>query len=281
MKRQYRTVAAPPPLPPRLSIVTMARLPEDTGWEGGLQFRPVCPSASGLAALSDAAKPDPERPDTVRHVPTLVVAASDCDDPATPMEEHRERALAALLACEPSQIEAELWDGGIARAHNDANPGDAWPNRWLAHEDTTDLGSGDPTEALACLERSLADCGCGQRGMVHATTDTVTWWARENLVRREGGTLLTVNDTLVVPGTGYPGTDPSGDVPASGAWAYATHVVTVRRGAPRVVPDTLAEALDRRTNTAEFRAERLAAATWDGCCAFGVHVQFDSCAAAS
>lgn len=278
-------VAAPAPRTPRLSLLVAARDvladPARAGerWENGFAYVAQCGSAGIRDACARTEMEPPGQPGLVAAVPFDVWAASDCPSvfgavTDAARAELRQRALDNLNVCQGPQIEAELWTGALAQEHNaDAAEGDVWPNRWLASPDTVDLGGGDPVEALACLERSLAGCACGVRGMIHATADTVTWWDHFGLLRTEGAVLLTRNDTVVVPGAGYDGTSPDGETPETGAWAYATGMVDIRMGA--VQEPT--ESFDRAVNSLVYRALRRAAVTWDGCCAFGVHVQFDSC----
>jgi hypothetical protein len=79
---------------------------------------------------------------------------------------------------------------------------------------------------------------------------------------------------------GYDGSDPDGNVDATGetAWAYATGIVPVWTGAIRTIPDEgdLAAALDRSLNTIEWRVERPTLAMFDGCVHAGVNVDLCS-----
>lgn len=278
---------APPALrPPRLSLLAAARDPladparAGERWENGFAYPALCGNAGIRDVCARTEMPPPDDATVVAAVPFEVWAASDCPSmfgraSEASRAELRQRALDALTICEGAQIEAELWTGALTQQHNadEPDPEMHWPNRWLASPDTVDLGGGDPVEALACLERALAGCACGVRGMIHATADAVTWWDHFGLLRTEGAVLLTRSDTVVVPGAGYDGSGPDGSTPETGAWAYATGMVDVRRG-PVGEPT---ESFDRSVNSLVYRASRRAAATWDGCCAFGVHVQFDAC----
>jgi hypothetical protein len=84
---------------------------------------------------------------------------------------------------------------------------------------------------------------------------------------------------VVVSGAGYdPLIGPFAAVPpiaSTEAWVYATGMVDVRLGEPMLYPDTMAEALDRATNTVTYRGERTAAVNPDGCCMFAVLVDFE------
>lgn len=128
--------------------------------------------------------------------------------------------------------------------------------------------------ALAALQEHLAEVGCGRRGMIHATRNAVTLWHRYGLVRREGPMLLDLYDNVVVPGAGYDGSGPDGEVAtAETTWVYATGLLEVRRGPVTVVPGELAEALDRATNTVEWRAWRPVLVSWDGEVHAGIRMQ--------
>ena len=88
-----------------------------------------------------------------------------------------------------------------------------------------------PGPALAALEGELSVCLHGQRGMIHATPRVVALWEAANMLHREGNLLLTVNDHIVVAGSGYPGNTPADAAPAAGSsYAYATEMVFGVRG---------------------------------------------------
>lgn len=181
-----------------------------------------------------------------------------------------------MAAVESRRIEDELWTGTLSAAAS-------FDNRFLADVTNVDIvtesGEVDAIQGLACLEQGLADCDVGGRGMIHATAATVTHWSRFGLVRRQGPLLLSPNDHYIVAGQGYPGTSPDGEIPASigSTWAYATGLVQVRRGPLQILPTDDSEAVDRTNNTRTYRASRLAAAWWSGCCHLGARLDIAAC----
>jgi hypothetical protein len=169
------------------------------------------------------------------------------------------------------QIEREFWTGVLATAGN-------YPNNFLANSadpNFVDLtpGGGPPSIARGqqILEDYLQQNGFGGQGMIHVQAQSAPNLLSARLVdgpRPDTQQLLSVLGNIIVPGAGYPGTGPDNEAPATGtAWIYATDVVEVRVDSDenvKVFPETFAEALDRKTNLVRFRAEKFAAATWDG-----------------
>ena len=147
------------------------------------------------------------------------------------------------------------------------------------------------SRGIQILEDYLANSGMGGQGMLHVTPET-----SPNLLgaRRVGALLLSVMDNIIVPGSGYPTSGAQGPIgssyrtPVAGsAWMFATDLVSVRLDEPMIYPTTLAEALDRGNldvatpslggpNLIRVRAQRAAAATWDGARLAAVQVQLAS-----
>jgi hypothetical protein len=72
-----------------------------------------------------------------------------------------------------------------------------------------------------------------------------------------------LGDHIVVPGTGYTGSDPSNNAPGEfHSWIYATSMVELRLGPIEVFFDQ-SQSINRSTNEIEYRAERMALAHWD------------------
>lgn len=275
-------VAAPPAAPPRprTTLRGVARTDfsgEDPRWVNGITwvpescgaggaFDPTCtPEGTGLKAIPTREGDNPE------YQPFVVWAGDKCSADSQ-WQRIAERTQRLLEAIQDFQIESEFWRGDLAQA---SDPD--WPNLFLASDDADVLatGSQEAPDALALLEQGFASCQRGQRGMIHAPRSVVTLWQEKGLLRHEGGFILTALDTIVVPGSGYDGSGPGGTPATPGSvWAYATGLVDVRLDRVINVPDAadIRSALDRSTNTVEFRAERYVAATWDGCCHLAVEV---------
>lgn len=276
-------VMPPPAAPPRYGLLTSAAPANDapgTRWVEGITYDPETGVSGYRTDVCDPGATDRAiaAPDgIVEWDPYVIGAGIRCTALAAPRQDWRARARRALDSQAEAQISAELWTGELAQEHG-------YPNRWLADVTSVDIltesGPVGLTHGLACLEQYLAECNGGQRGMIHATPQVATHWQGLDLLRREGKLLLTVLDTIVVPGSGYTGTDPDGNVGDGNVWAYATGMVTVRRddqvdyaGDPLANP----EQVNRSTNLVELRAEQLALASWDGICHGGVRLDVTTC----
>lgn len=277
-------IPAPSADPGRFSLVAQAIDPStreqgnrDGDWMNGFEFTPEACSGGGLIDPCDdeagRTKTLGARPATIAVDPFVVWHGDRCTTLDFRAESFEDRANAALLRYESALIEAEFWTGTVAAA-------ESLPNPYLTDANLVELAPAGaeltPTMALAALEASLADCRGGSRGMIHASPRTVTVWKALDLVSVEGGTIVTTLGTVVVAGAGYDGSSPTGVVDATGAtaWAYATGIVSVRRSEIVTIPDKgdFAGAVNRTTNLVEWRAERFAAAYWDGCCQYGVPI---------
>jgi hypothetical protein len=223
---------------------------------------------ANVAVSTYADTGDPGR--QVSYVPFAVLVEDHCSAFGWQAHDYLGRAERRLRAVESAAIARELWTGELAAAAGHTN------NRRLADATTTEnltpSAAVSLTRGVAELEDAIAGCLDGGRAMIHMTRGTAFALAQGGGLRREGNLLLTVNDSIVVPDAGYPGTSPAGVTPAAGErWAYATPMVTVRRSTPRIVPDTLAEAIDKDLNTIAYSADLLAAVTFD-CCAFAARL---------
>lgn len=267
---------APPSAPGRHGLIASAVEvpPGDERWVNGFGFDPESCDPAALVAIGCApggdAKPVAGLPPLVEYEPFMVIGSDRC----AMFDQGRDRdgrARRHLLATESHQLEAEFWDGALARA-------EPLPNLYLAKTGADALGSGGPVAALARLEQALGECLHGQRGMIHATLTTVSFWMAAGVLRVEGGLLLTALDTIVVAGSGYSGSAPgAAPVPpadlAAAATAYGTGLVYVRRGAI-FAPDDASRAsrVDRTVNTETTYVERPIAAVTSGCCRVSVTV---------
>lgn len=288
--RPETAVVARPAVPPRVGLIASAANPTDGAsspertendggtqwWKGSFGSLPEgCGSAGVFDLCESGAFEITSGPDIVAFQPFGVWAGDECGTWGFDARDFRGRAERQLRSCEGAQIEAEFWTGALARDKVNDDPDSTFSvNRYLASEDSDVITSGadTPTNVLALLEQALGDCNCGQQGMIHATRGVASLWHQGGALRREGNLLLTVNDTIVVPGAGYPGSGPYGPAADGHVWAYATGMVEVRRGPIVVTPDSFEKARNRADNDLEFYAARPAAATWDGCCLFAAEI---------
>lgn len=262
---------------PRYGLVASARTinEADERWVNGFTYQPEgCLAAEVFdPCATGQTKSDDRNALLVDYTPFNVIVGETCSAFGFEARDWRGRAERLLAAKESAAIERELWTGDQATAS-------AWANRFLASpaSDVVTAGATSPLLALECLEQALAQCGSGDQGMIHATPQVVTAWASLNVLRREGMKILTYLDTIVVAGSGYTGSDPNGSGPSAGSvWAYATGMVDLRRSSVQVLPATLAEAMDRSVNDVTYRAERVAAASWDGCCHVAAQIDLPVC----
>lgn len=297
-------VVAPPPVLPALhnlvsSAITITE--PDSRWEGGIAWRSLAGSEAGVwvpcqydedgepvPADELAPKQGPRRIGPSSFQPYDVELADECSAFGLSDADWERRARLYLDAATPKAVEAEFWtatqhpDNFSLTSHTPNTDGTA-PGSTGGVLNPTLVTPLEPSHALAALQQALANCGAGTRGMIHATPYLAELWGGRLQVKDIGiddptqppdvsgaVSLLTTKTrgTIVVAGAGYLGTGPDGNAKATPdagtVWAYASKMVAVRLGGVRLVPGSLAEALDRDTNSVVYRAERAAAAVPDG-----------------
>ena len=246
-------------------------------WTRGFGYWPENQSAAVVSdPSSNATMSAPANLSMIKYQPFAITTTLDASSFGFDTIDYKGRAERQLEIATPSAIESEFWTGAQAQASG-------WPNPYLANSSTcTTLNSGTAVsiqKGLAILQDALATSGCGGQGMIHCQQGITP-----NLLntRRQGKLLLDQFDNFIVPGVGYPGTKPDGTAPAAGtSWMYATDLVMTRvQKDLQMFPDSFAEALDHTqtntTNSITFRAERLAAAYFDGFRHFAVLVNLPS-----
>lgn len=179
------------------------------------------------------------------------------------------RLLAKLEAATPAAVEREFWTGKIGDAAGLRGPALADIGTVTQVDGGIALGF---VTALGELEQALADnANLVGRRMIHAQPRAVNAWRSRGLVELspEGAFLRTALGTIVVPGTGYPGTGVgnTGAVSHGTTFAYGTGQVRVWLGAPDV-RQVESSSIDREDNDVELRAERSVVIAWDP----GAHV---------
>lgn len=272
-----------PRQPPDYSLLGSARLPVegDERWANGFEWRPEacrtggvvdpCNHDSGQKAFGPS-----DNPDLRTYEPFGVWSGAACTTRSGQrVRQLQQEARRGLLGCESFHIGREFWNGTQAQASSWNNP---FLRNVAASGILTPAAGVNPIPGLACLEQGLAECACGERGMIHATRQVVTLWRAENLIwpdtLADGRPVLrTALWTIVVPDAGYTGDAPIlvTDLPVV-SWAYATSMVDVRLSGIQMIPETIPEATDKEKNTVVFRPERVASATWDECCTFAAGI---------
>jgi hypothetical protein len=278
----YTVVEAPRVAPPRVGLLASAEeVLDETRWTTGLAFdRMACGTFGGthFACAPDGSEAPPKTIEPESHLvtyfPYTAWYGDRCSSATFQSRDFSGRASSAYAAAESAIMANELWTGTVAQVAG-------LPNAYLASSDADPIGTFSLTLSLARLQQEMADLSPG-RGMVHAPRDIASLWLDSGIIRREGALLLDAFDNIVVADSGYPGTGPEGqERTETTAWVYATDLVQVRRdGQIRMLPSTDeamgGAALDRDTNTIEWRAERIVAAYFPGCVHLAVSV--DLCA---
>jgi hypothetical protein len=185
--------------------------------------------------------------------------------------EFQDLARRRLLSGESFWLEKMLW-GPDADIQTEVQ---GLLNPHLASASASEVTGGgtDSVRAFAALEDALGDCLRGSRGMIHMRPGMLTRLVSGNVVRREGNVWLTATDNIVVPGRGYSGKGPAGQVVSGTEWMYASSMVQIRRGPLVNIPETIEEAIDRATNDVSAIVERTVHAALDPeCCVLAAEV---------
>lgn len=276
---QPRTpVTAPPAQPPRYGLVPAAPTVEDGDlrWTGGLIFDPEQCGVGGAVAMECAGSVgtaiDPARsPANVEADPFAVWAGDECSTIGFAARDWEGRARRQLLATESFQVASELWTGTLRDSAG-------LVNRALvdADSDTVTDGPTSVTGAIACLEYALGRALQGRRGMIHVTTQLLTYMQALRLVEVAGGLVTTALGTVVVADAGYDGSGPGGDPAGASQWAYATSMLQLRLGPVEVIGDEVSQ-IDRSVNTRSVVAVRPVAVQWDECAHIAAEVDLAVC----
>jgi hypothetical protein len=263
--------------PPRLSLLSAAGAATDVPrWELGIEFPP---STCGALRLLDPCGTSyitllDNQSDAQAYDPVALESWFECSTgtSAAALDEVDAQALATLEAMTAYGVEREFWTGDLAVQAGFPNRA-LVPNTAAGQNPATDLtptaqaGTGvSPVAAVGLLEEALGTVP-GQ-GFIHANLRGAAFLASQAVV--EGNTVLTKLGSKIVAGSGYPGTGPDGaTAPEGTTWVYGTGPVSVRLS-PSELALSARQGLDRATNTTRATAQRLMAATWDGCGLFAV-----------
>jgi hypothetical protein len=289
-------VDAPPLLPPTSGLLQVAKViehavqddnpfqPTEDHWLAGIRWTvpnnqpgAVFQACNPATSLSRTASGSPAG----AYYPFAAVAEDTCDAVSFSEQTFRDRALESLTAREPGLAESQLERSTLA-----GNPK-------LADNETGHVFLGStgntqatqlaltPKDALAVLDEGIAFWGAGQ-GMIHAPSYVIAQWVASRAVVIDDLTDTTIprdpkrvffspNGNIIVPGSGYRGVSPDGAVVPdltvgnhAAMWCYATDLIVVHRDdRPSFLPDTMAQALDRQTNTVTWRAFRAYAFAWN------------------
>lgn len=272
-------VAGPQQNPPRVSLISSAELvpvnENDTKWQGGFTAKldghggvnvfSVCPGDAETFDFEDY-------PGGVATFKPYVLYATDKSSTfGNDYTEMYDRAQRKLQAGESSALEAILWAGYSGATNENPFLGDgagdyATTNvaSGLACEgslatSTISITASKVHEAFAVLEQKIGEVSAS-RGMVHIRPQAFHKLVELSVVRREGNVWLSPMDNIVVPGRGYPGTGPTGQVVGASEWMYGhPGIVQIRRGGiDRLGEKDLASQVNRYTNDHEVIVQRVA-----------------------
>lgn len=271
------------PLPYGLWDTVQTPSPDSVHWQQGVTWIERCPTGDTtydecLSVTGTGAPPEPpaKTPNVDQEfrgaTPFTVVAEFQC----TPVGLGDAQAVAqdALARVEQHQLETAFWTGAAADQTvvfpHLAADGEVLDGDIVLQSVATPVVTGaDVAAALGALEQELADCYKGQ-GLIHvprSALPTLTAW---NLVREDGGRLMTPNGNRIVAGGGYPGTGPDGSAPADGTtWIYATGAAWGYRS--NVYFTQVRDSLNRATNTLRMQAERSYLIGFE-CCLLAAHI---------
>jgi hypothetical protein len=220
----------------------------------------------------------------IRVHPYTVEVPYTCSSWGFSVNDYEGKAARQLQAGLSKAIEEEFWTG----ANAPSNPNLTY---WTPNDDQHIVNPGGAAApvavnvsiGIALLEQALASCGHGGRGMIHASPIITSRSAGLYLIDDDDtneGRILTTRSRgdIIIAGAGYQLNGPFGqpDPGTNQGWMFATGMVDVWLGAPRIYPEEFAHALDRATNTVTFRGEQTAVATHDACCTFAVLVDYSA-----
>jgi hypothetical protein len=281
----------PPGAPLPYGLLEAAQVPPDgdAHWQAGVIFQSPCVSGSttydecivvtgsGGPPAEPNAKAVSVDLDVRGAQPFTVYAEYEC----SPVGMDAELAERALSQSQGWQVERAFWTG-LADGQAVVFPHLAADTAVVYQQGSTSVllqspvvtggGPYDAAEGLGVLEAALADCLRGSAGVIHVPQLALPSFVANGLVKAQGARLVTLAGNTVVAGSGYPGSGPDGEDPASGtSWVYGTGPVFAYRGPVRSIRRPQ-DALDRANNTLSAIAERTFLVGF-GCCHIGVLLQ--------
>lgn len=233
-------------------------------------FIDECPPATGFT------KPAERNNLFCQAEPFVVVGSYDCSTVGRPIDEAFEIARQRLLSWEGRAVEEILWTG--IGANGPISPSFAFGNDScdIAPVDLAPGGSVDAVSAIAQLENALGDTlAC--EGVLHVPYGFAAYLIDHRLLERVGDEYFTPTGYRVVLGQGYPGSGPA-NVPADPGttWLFGTGPLILARSNVMMVPDGIAEGVNRSVNNVTVRAERFYAVGFS-CALFAIRANL-SCA---
>lgn len=207
--------------------------------------------------------------------PYVLYDGDTCTTMGSDYDITRERAVSSLTRQTSHLLENVLWTGVVNGEDFTTNH----PNTALASSDA-DLPNGTSTvgvvTAVGLMVEELSVTLGGLQGMIHVPAYLIPLLDFYGLITRVGDTnMLFAGDHMIVTGTGYDGSGPSGQsagILEGQAWIYGTSLVAVRLSGIFAAPSEAQVYVDMDTNDIIVLAERLALAEWDRTAHIGVNV---------
>lgn len=222
----------------------------------------------------EGSKPSELPPDLVSWDPYVLWSTTSCTTLTNDPDDIRLRATQDLDTQTSHKLETVLWTNTV----DGGDFGAAHPNISLSDASTTIIQPNGftpvpPVKAFSDMIDALIDALGGARGMIHVEKRLVPFIAFYGLAVQQGQRLVTtLGDHIVVPGSGYTGSDPAGNAASENySWIYGTSMVEVLLAPIEVFGDLPAQ-VNRSTNVIEYRAERMALAHWDHAAHIGIPV---------
>lgn len=261
--------------PPRVSLLSAADLitVDNERWSNGFQLVEEDCEVVNIYAVCAPTDADPKDADTfgniIDYLPYVLYTGVRCSTFSRNIDFY-DRAQRKLLTGESTALEEILWTGFLGGVDVSTNP-------FLADApQTITATASSPEESLAVLEQHMGEASANQ-GMIHLRPQVLGQLLDHKIIRREGNIYLSPMDNIVVPGRGYPGTGPAGELVGASEWMYGhPGIVQVRRGpVVRLGEDDTASQYIRNTNDRIVIVERVAHVALDNTC--GVFaIEFDS-----
>lgn len=260
--------------------------PLPAGWERGISFQDtscLTPTVMGECPVCPPGLKDAQTAATETFRPVSLISAVRCSTFGG--IDVQDVASSTLDQTSSYALARELLTGEASRRDANPNAQGELGNPSL-QRDAINLGDSfsNPINAVGCLEQSIADVTGGRRGLILVGPAlALQMWP---FLVREGGNLFTITGTRVIVDGGFdgrapttfdsPGDDSPGEcIPwnTTGApqdddplYIYATAGIWAGVGTGQMLGD-----LDRQTNTATARDERIALAAFSVCATFAAY----------
>lgn len=188
--------------------------------------------------------------------PFVAVGSFHCAAVGRPADEAFEIARRRLLAWEDKQVERTLWTGQSSNGAVEPSFAFGNPDCDIYPVDVNAGGAVDAVTAMSLLETALAEVvTCG--GLIHVPFGLMPYLIKHEQAIEINGELYSPSGSRIIVGQGYAGSGPSNAAALPGeSWMFATGPMLVARGNVIMVPESVAEGVNRQINNITVRAER-------------------------